>query len=59
MIERNWKKYYTKQEMLERWEKLIRKNADKLVLELRKRRAEKFKSGSEVIFSNKGELCIK
>ena len=45
--------------MLERWEKLIRKNADKLVLELRKRRAEKFKSGSEVIFSNKGELCIK
>ena len=59
MIERNWKKYYTMEEMLEKWEKHIRDNADKLILELRKRRAKKFKSGTEIVFSNTGELCMK
>ena len=57
-IIRNWKEYFSTEEMLERWEKLIRKNADELVLELRKRRTKKFKSWTEVIFSKEWKLCM-
>jgi hypothetical protein len=59
MIERNWKKYYTLEESKKKTEDFIIKSADELILELKKRRAEKFIPGTEVVFSNTGKLCIK
>ena len=59
MIERNWKKYYTVEESIARTDKFIEESADELIKELRKKRAEKFKPGTEVVFSNEWKLCIK
>ena len=58
-IIRNGKKYYTMEEMLKKWEEHIRENAEELITELKKKRLKKFKSGTEIVFSNNGKICTK
>lgn len=61
MIEKNWKKYYSVDEMKKMTEDYIYETAEDLVLELRKNKKEFFKNNSwkEVVFSNDGDLCMK